>query len=184
MASNDPGEDGAGTAGGKGGVEDRRRGTLRALAPEVQRLTRRKLGRHSPAEAGLLTEWPSIVGREIARVAVPRGIRFPRHTTRREGTLELRVAAAHATRLKHQEPMLVERVNGYFGYKAVAALRLIHDGRLDRDRAERETNEAADTPAASPETEHRVTQQVAGIPDEGLREALARLGRTISARRD
>ncbi|SDF42259.1 hypothetical protein SAMN05216241_10146 [Limimonas halophila] len=167
------------------GVNDRRRGTLRALAPEVQRVARSKLGKHSLAEASLLTEWPSVVGADIARMAVPRGIRFPNRNQRREGTLELRVAAAHATRLKHQEPLVVERVNAFFGYKAVASLRLLHDGRLDRkaaqDRAteqatERDTAEAA---TSSPETERRVTQQVEHVADPELREALARLGRTL-----
>jgi hypothetical protein len=163
------------------GVNDRRRGTLRALAPEVQRVARSKLGKHSLAEASLLTEWPSVVGADIARMAVPRGIRFPNRNQRREGTLELRVAAAHATRLKHQEPLVVERVNAFFGYKAVASLRLLHDGRLDRKAAqdrttERESGEAA---TSSPETERKVTQQVERVADPELREALARLGRTL-----
>jgi len=165
----------------RAGVQRRRRGTLRALAPEVQRVARTTLGRHSLAEASLLTEWPSVVGADIARMAVPRGIRFPNRKQRREGTLELRVAAAHATRLKHQEPLIVERVNAYFGYKAVASLRLHHDGRPEHARTPRGAAESPEPPAPSPETERRVAQQVDGIGDCELRDALARLGRTLKA---
>jgi hypothetical protein len=158
------------------GARDRRRGGLRALSNTVRAVTKTALGRRSLAEAALLGEWPSIVGDEVARACQPRRIVFPNRNTRREGTLVLRVRPGEAPRLAHQEPILVERVNGFFGYRAVARLRL-EPGPLP-------ASDAADRRPARPlsEAESRdVETRVASVADDELRDALARLGRTLHA---
>jgi hypothetical protein len=158
----------------------RRRKSMHALAGSVERVTKQALGRRALAEAGLIADWPSIVGAGFARVCLPRRLSFPNAKTRREGTLVLRVSPGEATRLAHQEPLLVERVNGYFGYKAVARLRL-EQGPLPERRS------AAARPAApqfSDSESQAAERQVAGVGDAALRSALERLGRRLSGRQD
>lgn len=160
------------TAGGR----DVRHGGLRALSHSVRAVTKTALGRRSLAEAALLGEWPSIVGTEVARACQPRRILFPNRNERRDGTLVLRVRPGEAPRLAHQEPILVERVNGFFGYRAVARLRL-EQGPLPAD----DTPVTRATRPLSAAESREVESRVAGVADDELRDALARLGRTLRA---
>jgi hypothetical protein len=158
------------------GPRDVRRGGLRALSYSVQAITKTTLGRRSLAEAALLGEWPSIVGADVARVCQPRRLTFPNRKERREGTLVLRVNPGEATRLSHQEPILVERVNGFFGYKAVARVRM-EQGPLPAKETppKRQARPLSDTESGE------VEARVSGVGDDELRDALARLGRTLRA---
>ncbi len=154
-----------------------RRGLTRALAEPMQRVTRSALGTRSLGEATLLSQWPAIAGETLALACWPRRIVFPRRGERREGTLVLKVKPAQATRVAHLEPVLVERVNGFFGYKAVARLRLEH-GELPRradDSPVRERRTLSESESAA------VRDSVAPVGDDELRDALERLGRTLRA---
>src|SRR5579872_1317438 len=105
------------------GVE-RKRGHMRAIAAELPGITAPVLGRHGFAEAQLVTQWASIIGPELAAMAWPEKLSFPRGE-RREGTLRLRVAAGCAPEIQHRAPLLIERINAFFGYRAIVHLRLI-----------------------------------------------------------
>jgi len=111
---------------------DGRRRSMSALGSNVERVTRQVLGKRALAEASLIAEWPSIVGQEFARACQPRRLVFPDRKARREATLVLRVKPGEATRLAHLEPVLVDRVNGFFGYQAVKRLKLEQGHLVDR----------------------------------------------------
>ena len=98
-------------------------GTARSLAQLVPKLARAVMGKRGFAEAGLLSDWQAVVGADIAAKALPERLDFPRGE-RRDGTLHLSVTGAWALALQHLEPQLVERINSYFGYPAVARLKL------------------------------------------------------------
>jgi hypothetical protein len=103
---------------------DKRRGGMRALGAALTPITTPILGKEGIGAAQLLTEWPAIVGAQLAGACWPVKLTFPRGE-RREGTLRLRVAAALAPEIQHREPILLERINGYFGYRAVARLAIV-----------------------------------------------------------
>src|SRR5215475_13317525 len=105
---------------------ENRTNALLSLAVTLPKVTRRTLGRHGLAEGGLVTDWAAIVGQTIAERSLPLRLSFT-GGERREGTLHVRVSGALALELQHLEPQVVERINGYFGYRAVARLR-IHQG--------------------------------------------------------
>ena len=84
-------------------AEDQRRGAMRPIAAELSRLIGKPLGKRGFGEGGLIAEWPSVVGEEIARHAAPLKLSFPRGQ-RREGTLTLRATGAFATELQHMAP--------------------------------------------------------------------------------
>ncbi|RYD90455.1 MAG: DUF721 domain-containing protein, partial [Sphingomonadales bacterium] len=56
-----------------------------------------------------------------AKISVPESIRFPQGR-RAEGVLTLLVEGAHGTMLQHVAPTIIERVNRFFGYPAIARL--------------------------------------------------------------
>ena len=101
-----------------------RRPGLRAVAATLPKVTRRALGKRGFAEGGLATEWPSIVGEHIAARCLPRKLALARPGKRAEGALTLRVEPGFAIDLQHLSPLLIERINGYFGYRAIARLTL------------------------------------------------------------
>ncbi len=156
----------------------RRGGGPRALAATLPGITRAALGRRGFAEGGLLAAWPSIVGADLAAVCLPRKLAFPDRGRRAEGTLTLRVQSGQATRLQHQAPLIIERINGYFGYRAVARLRL-QQGPLGRSRAP----ERPEPAPLDPQQEAGLKARTATVGDAALRAALENLGRALRQRR-
>lgn len=118
-------------------------------------------------EPVLATGWRDIVGEATARHAIPVRIDFPRGS-RSGGTLHIRVEGAHAPDLQHNAPRIVERINSFYGYAAVARLAL-HQGPV-------ETHEPAPAPR---KTAGRKAPEIGGVKDPRLREALRGLGTTI-----
>jgi len=90
------------------------------LMPEIGRTAFRKFGF---VQSSVVTRWPEIVGATHARVCAPESIRFAAGE-KSEGLLQLVVVPAHAPLISHVIPEIIERVNRFFGYKAVARVRL------------------------------------------------------------
>ncbi len=142
---------------------------MRSLAASLPAVTRKVLGRHGLAEGGLITGWRDIVGAEIAARSLPVRLSFPAGE-RRDGTLLVRVAGALALELQHLEPLVVERINGHFGYRAVARLKILQ-GPVPTAA---EPPPRAAPPAAADDA--AIDALVAGVGDEGLRAALHGFG--------
>ena len=70
-------------------------------------------------QSSIVSRWREIVGPRYAAVSSPESIRFPAGK-RKEGVLNLVVEGAHAPMMQHVAPAIVERVNAFFGYQAVA----------------------------------------------------------------
>ena len=154
--------------------EDRRVYGMVAIAVPSERVTRPVFGRHGFAGGALVVDWPAIVGSAVASHTLPIRIRFP-PKERAEGTLIVKVdSGAFALEVQHLEPLILERINGYFGWKAVARLKLMQ-GPLPE--APRKAGPAASEPVADAGRDARLAE----VEDPELREALTRLGRRIGA---
>jgi hypothetical protein len=70
-------------------------------------------------QSSIVSRWREIVGLRYAAVSSPESIRFP-VGKKKEGVLTLVVEGAHAPMMQHVAPAIVERVNAFFGYPAVA----------------------------------------------------------------
>lgn len=92
------------------------------LTPEIGRTAFRRFGF---VQSSVVTRWPEIVGPAHARVCAPEAIRFP-PGEKADGILQLVVIAAHAPLISQVTPEIIERVNRFFGYKAVARVKLRH----------------------------------------------------------
>jgi hypothetical protein len=69
-------------------------------------------------QSSIVSRWAEIVGERYARVSCPESIKFPAGK-KAGGALTLLVEGAHAPLIQHLTPMIVERVNRFFGYAAV-----------------------------------------------------------------
>lgn len=90
------------------------------LMPEVGRTAFRRFGF---VQSSVVSRWPEIVGARHARVCTPESIRFP-PGEKSEGILQLVVVPAHAPIIQHVIPEIIERVNRFFGYNAVAKVKM------------------------------------------------------------
>src|SRR5690606_13755521 len=96
----------------------------KAIAALVGKASRAALVKRGFAEADILNHWRAIVGPNLADASSPERLGFSRQSNR-EATLRIRVAPGWAPEFQHFEPLIIERVNSYFGYRAVARLQLI-----------------------------------------------------------
>jgi hypothetical protein len=85
------------------------------MLPDVGRAAFRRFGF---VQSSIVSRWREIVGERYAAVSSPESIRFP-PGKRSEGVLTLVVEGAHAPMMQHVAPVIVERVNRFFGYNAV-----------------------------------------------------------------
>jgi hypothetical protein len=90
------------------------------LMPEIGRTAFRRFGF---IQSSVVTRWAEIVGERHARHCMPEAIRFP-PGEKRDGILQLVVVPAHAPIIVHVIPEIIERVNRFFGYNAIARIKL------------------------------------------------------------
>ena len=152
-----------------------RKNRAETLGATVTRITNPVFMRRGLADGTIAKEWSQIVGSMIANHSQPERITY-NDSKRQNGLLHLRVDhSAMATELQHLEPQLIERINGYFGFKAVAKMHFIH-GPLAVVQTTRQISRSRPAP---PEDRH-VSNIVRQIDDPALREALNRLGNAVS----
>jgi len=153
-------------------AENERRGRLRLVGETLPKIAARALGRQGLGEAQLIAQWEAIMGAELARETLPVKLSFPAGG-RRHGVLRLRVTPAAALSVQHREPQILERVNGFFGYGAVARLAL-QQGPLPAP-PQRKSEPRPLTPGESA----GLTDRLAQLPDSSIKSALLRLGAAI-----
>ncbi|MGE5477244.1 MAG: DUF721 domain-containing protein [Bacteroidales bacterium] len=157
--------------------DDRRIQGMVSIAVPADRVTKPVFGKHGFVSGALVVDWAAIVGSAVASHTLPLRIKFP-PKERGEGTLEIKVASsAFATELQHLEPLIIERINGYFGWNAVARLRLRH-GPIPQRRPLRPP-----PPEPDAETSARLDKVLSQVDDPSLREALERLGKYVAAKK-
>jgi hypothetical protein len=117
--------------------------------------------------ARLKSQWVAIVGPELAIVTWPESVA-------RGGTLKLRVAPVKALELQHRAPLVIERINRFFGREAITRLALVQ-GPLPLPPPSPQPAE----PALRPGDAAALDRQLAEVASPELRDALARLGRRV-----
>jgi hypothetical protein len=173
----------------------------RPLADLVAPALGKTLAARGFAAADVVMAWPDIVGERLAGICEPISLDWPRSGKGRSAgeaggarpgqrgpggddaearggaTLVMRVEGAFGLEVQHLAPLILERVNAYFGWRCAEKL-VIRQGRV-RPRAE------ARRPPAPPDRQalakgHKIAS---GIADERLREALAQLGALVLSKR-
>ncbi len=115
----------------------------------------------------LKAEWAAIVGADWAEVSWPTALG-------RDGVLKLRAAPGAALELQHRAPLIIERINLFFGRTVVTRLALVQ-GLLP-------LASGATRPVIHPLPEREakaLDQRLSVIADPDLRAALAQLGRAV-----
>ena len=160
---------------------------MKTLDRPFRDLTQAVFARYGFAYGELLSQWASIVGDATAQVCKPERISWPRQVgearQRLGGTLVLRAAPGRGLELQYEIPRLIERINAFYGYSAIAAIKIRQVSVLSPKPATRPKPVLEAAQAAALEAE------LASVTDEDLRAALRRLGigslaSTLSSQQD
>ena len=125
-------------------------------------------------QSSIVSRWSEIVGERWAKACTPESIRFP-VGKKADGTLTLVARGAHAPMLQHIAPEIVERVNRFFGYAAVARI-TIRQGEIARIEPRRAPPSLKAMPAD-------MGDGLKGIADPELRAVLESLAAGVAAAR-
>jgi hypothetical protein len=141
------------------------------------------LARQGFSESELILHWDDIVGERLAASSRPIKLQWPPRAASRvagmpaqTAVLHVRVESAFAIELQHMADRVLDRINGYLGWRCVGRL-LFKQGPIERN-----DRRAARTGRPCPERLAAANAIVAGVEDEPLRAALALLGARIAER--
>ncbi len=156
----------------------------KAVGTFVPRLTQKAFEKYGFSAATLLTDWAAIVGTVLARDTLPERLKWPRGVEaygepvagaegRPGATLILKVDPARALDIEYKRVQILERINSYFGYRAVAEIKLTQGVITASPRHSRDVQAAHGAMAATPKSV--VAPDMSQVMDDGLRAALERL---------
>jgi hypothetical protein len=144
----------------------------RPLSSSVAKITVATLDRKALGLGALLGNWGAVVGPQLGQSLPVKLVR-----AREDGqgaTLHLAVSSARALEFQHEEKLLIARINGFFGYKAIEKIKLVQrHSLLPAKRVMR---------APSSMTKAEIETLVAGVENADLASALQRLGSAMSGR--
>ncbi len=150
----------------------------RSVGSFVPQLTRTAVEKYGFPQAAILTDWPAIVGADLASYTQPERLRWPRGAADSteenpwngaEGaTLVLRVEGPRVLEIQHRTGQLIERVNSYFGFRAVIDVRLMQAPLAKAKKTAPPKKQAPVTPIPAAE-----------VADDRLRDVLERLGGNV-----
>ena len=138
----------------------------RPLASSLAKITSATLDRKSLGLGALLGNWQEVVGPQLGQ-SLP--VKLVRGREEGQGaTLQLAVSPARALEFQHEEKLLIARINGFFGYKAVEKVKLVQRHAAPRPKRAPRT--------ASAMTSAEIETSVARVDNSELAAALQQLG--------
>jgi len=134
------------------------------------------------AGSEILLRWGDIAGPELGGRSEPVRLAWPKGATgegraRAPATLHVQVESAFALEFQMQQGQIIERINRYFGWRCVGAIRM-KQGPVRPRKVEKAVERRI-----PPEDEARIAGLTSGVEDGRLAEALQRLGRAIVSSR-
>lgn len=159
--------------------EERRTHDLQSVAKMLRPLAKNLLGKNGFTEIDLLSNWSEIVGEEMAAYTLPQQIKH-KSGEKAGGVLCLEVpSGAFALELQHREKFLIAKINAYFGYPAVAQIRIIQNAELGLAEMTDDDMQGEQKTLVSEAEENYIRDLSEGIENSELQQKLISLGRCI-----
>lgn len=148
------------------------------LGKHFREITKPVFERHGFGHGELLARWPEIVGEALAQHCEPKKIGWPRRpgeqAQKAGGTLHVIAAPGRALEVQYEAPRMIERINRFFGYGAIATVK-ITQGAL--------THRPVERLHPHPPAPRRLVEGLESVADEELKSALIRLAAGVASRR-
>ncbi len=136
------------------------------------------LRKRTGVSVGLVQSWDEIVGPRLAAHSRPEKIVWPRRPHEDDpfepATLVIACEGFAALHIQHETGEIIARVNSFLGFGAVGRIKIVQ--KPVKKAPERQKPRLRPISGAE---EARIGRTVSGVEDEGLRQSLERLGRTI-----
>lgn len=159
--------------------DERKTYDLQSVARTILPLAKTILGKKGFVEIDILTDWDKIVGAELAAYAFPQSIDFKRGE-KTGGTLLVAVpSGAFAVELQHREKAVISKINTYFGYNAVASMKIIQNSGLPQNTGAVEKSGKPKKSLVTAEEETYIKKLSEEVENPALQEVLRRLGFSI-----
>ena len=154
-------------------IRDKRNPGFRSLHSLLGNITDKAVAKRGFLEAAIIHHWGSILGLEAANWCWPNKLVFPKNHEL-GATLHLDVMSARSIEVQHLEPLILEKVNTVFGYKAVSRIAI-------RQVTNVQNAVSTETTIRSlvPEEKKWILDQVKETKDKELKNALETLGKAI-----
>ena len=149
-----------------------RSGRPRAAGELVGDVGGQSFRRFGFVQSSIVSRWGEIVGERYAKASCPESIKFPAGK-KAGGVLTLVVDGANAPLIQHLTPMIVERVNRFFGYAAINRI-VFKQGRPPAPAAKVERPQLRPVPK-------ELGEGLREIADPELRQCLESLASQIAA---
>ena len=162
---------------------DKKQGNKRFYEPrQVSELISRVLDPVMQQRAGmtmqLVLAWEDIVGATHANYTRPEKLEWPRQASEDDAfqpaTLRIACDGARAIYLQHEAGLIVERVNGFFGFQAVDRLRIVQKPMRVVEKPRRPA-----LPPLDKVQKKRLDEMLQSVEDEKLRKALTKMGEGV-----
>ena len=127
-------------------------------------------------EADIMLNWVDIVGEDIASFCSPLKVRFNPKENQRTLFVEVPVGG-FALEMQHREKYILEKINAYFGYKAVHKLNISQNIEMKPHTFFRK-KEKPEMKLNSDEEKY-LNELTEGINDEKLKKILTKLGKSV-----
>ncbi|MFP4313199.1 MAG: DUF721 domain-containing protein [Alphaproteobacteria bacterium] len=149
---------------------------MRPVSEATAKVTNQVFGRKYIALGRIVTQWPEIVGADLATKAQPAGLQYRRFKNSKtpDAVLEIATTSAYATRLHYQKDLILERLNQLFGEKWISAIKFVNVP----------SNQSAapkiqKRPLLSSDDENYIKQSLDLITDIDVRNTLEQFGKSL-----
>ena len=156
---------------------ERKTGDLKNISGVLMPLAKKLIGKKAFAEADVICNWKDIAGDEISAYSRPIKIDFKKDE-RTGGTLFVETySGAFALELQTKSKLLIDKVNVFFGYQAVAHIKIVQNSKhpdvIVQDVIKPQKM------LVSEEEENYIEEVSNGLKSNNLEDALKRLGRAV-----
>ncbi len=157
------------------GIADRepKRYGINKISVTTKVLLKPLIERYGAAYVQVLLDWANIVGPRFAELSQVVHLKFPLNK-KTEGVLQIRCLSAAIPLLQAQSPQIIDRINRYFGYNAVAQLRF-QAGLV----VKKMPGKIASPKPLKAEAQTEIESIISTVSNDSLRDALKRLGTGI-----
>ena len=157
---------------------DQRRG-FRPLADPAAGVLDPVLRKRAGITIELVQAWEEVVGPGVGEQSRPLKLLWPRRAHEDDpfqpATLVIACQGFTAMRIQHETSEIISRVNAFLGFAAVGRIK------IEQKPVTQPVARKRALPPVSAETARKISHTVEPIEDQGLREALRRLGESIHA---
>ena len=153
----------------------RSQSAARPLGDLASRVLEPVIARRAGMTIDLVAAWDDLVGERHASYSRPERIVWPRRAHEddpfKPGTLIVACDGARAIWLQHEAGEIVERLNVFFGFPALARIRIVQ-----KQVVHLEQRPPRQEPKLDPQGARQLERLLSGIEPGPLRDRLARLG--------